>query len=336
MRAQSSLTSNQYGKPYRQQRGVALIMAVLMVALATILAVSVASEGYMDQRRTSTVMSIDQAYELGLGAEALAAEVLQNDEPKTDNLTEAWATPIVLPVDEGAGEIKGRLEDLQGRFNVNNLLNPDGSRNESGVRQFRRLLELLNIDVRYADMTLDWIDADTNPEPFGAEDVAYTAQTPAYLTPNMPITRTSELMSEVDMKMEDFLKLEPYIAALPVDSKLNVCTASEEVLNSLAGSGTTQTNIQNNRNPSSANGSGNNGGCFPTVNDVRTMYGADDDFKRLIQDNPDYLAETSSYFRASILVTLGTTELALYSVLNRTGSGANGRTRVIQRSLGTN
>jgi general secretion pathway protein K len=309
------------------QRGVALIMAVLMVALATILAVSVASEGYMDQRRTSTVLLIDQAYEMGLGAEALAAETLQSDDPRNDNLTEAWATPIVLPVDEGAGEIKGYLEDLQGRFNLNNLLNPDGTRNDAGVRQFQRLLELLNLDTRYATITVDWLDADSNPEfPDGAEDTVYAAQSPAYLTPNMPITRTSELMSEVGIKQDDYLKLEPYIAALPIDSKLNVCTASEVVLNSLASPGTQQHEIANNRKD----------GCFPTVNDVKTWFGADSDFKKLLQENPDYLAETTSYFRANILVTLGTTELALYSVLNRTGTGSNGKTRVIQRSFGTN
>lgn len=314
-----------------KQRGVALIMAVLMVALATMLAVSVASEGYMDQRRTSTVMLIDQAYEMGLGAEALAAETLQSDDPKNDNLTEAWATPIVLPVDEGVGEIKGNLEDLQGRFNLNNLLNPDGTRNDSAVRQFQRLLELLNINTRYATITVDWLDADSNREfPDGAEDTEYAAQTPAYLTPNMPITRTSELMSEVGMKYDDYLQLAPYIAALPVGSPLNVCTASGYVLDSL-----NSTLIQYSNDPASLTKSRSNG-CFPLINDVKTSFNADNDFKKLLQDNPDYLAETTSYFRANILVTLGTTELALYSVLNRTSTGANGKTRVIQRSFGTN
>lgn len=313
------------------QRGVALIMAVLMVALATILAVSVASEGYMDQRRTSTVLLIDQAYEMGLGAEALAAQTLQEDDPKTDNPTEAWATPIVLPVDEGIGEIKGNLEDLQGRFNLNNVLNPDGSRSDTGVRQFQRLLELLNIDTRYATITVDWLDADSNREfPDGAEDTEYAAQTPAYLTPNMPITRTSELMSEVGMKYDDYLKLEPHIAALPIDSKLNVCTASGYVLDSL-----NSTLIQYS-NDLAGLAKSREGGCFPLINDVKTSFNNDSDFKKLLQDNPDYLVETTSYFRANILVTLGTTELALYSVLNRTSTGANGRTRVIQRSFGTN
>lgn len=314
-----------------RQRGVALIMAILIVALATILAVSVASEGYMDQRRTSTVMSVDQAYEMGLGAEALAADVLQQDnDAKVDALTEAWATPIMLPIDEGTGEIKGYLEDLQGRFNINNLLNSDGTRNNTAVRQLQRLLELLGIDTKYATITVDWIDANTNDEFPGAEDTVYSAQTPAYLTPNMRITRTSELMSEVGMTQEAYLKLEPYIAALPPGTKLNVCTAPALLLDSLSSSLTQYSNDLDTFTANRANG------CFPHVNDVKTSFDQDSDFKKLMQDQPDYLGETTSFFRANILVTLGTTEFALYSVLNRTGTGTNAKTRVLLRSFGTN
>lgn len=316
--------------PQHRQRGVALIMAILMVALATILAVSVASDGYMDQRRTGTVILMDQAYELALGAEALAAETLQSDDPKVDSLSEAWATPIVLPVEDGAGEIKGHLEDLQGRFNINKVLNPDGTRNDAGVRQFQRLLELLDINIRYATLTVDWIDANSNPEfPDGAEDSVYAGQTPSYQAPNMPITRTSELMAIAGMTQADYLKLEPYIAALPLDSRLNVCTASGYVLDSLSG---TLTQYSNNATVLTT---GRSSGCFPEINDVKTSFGGDPDFKKLLQDHADYLVNTTSYFRANILVTIGTTELALYSVLNRVGAGANGRMRVIQRSFGT-
>ncbi len=318
-------------RPVAAQRGVALIMAVLMVALATILAVSVASEGYMDQRRTSTIMLIDQAYEMALGAEALAAETLQDDNAKQDDLTDSWATPITLPLDDGIGEIKGNLEDLQGRFNLNNVLYSNGTLNQSGVNQFTRLLELLNIDTEYAGALVDWIDADSNPNTInGAEDPVYAGQSPAYLTPNMPITRTSELMSLVGMTQAEYLKLEPYIAALPIDSKLNVCTARDYVLDALNGTITQYSNdpvtLANNRK----------NGCFPTINDVKTSFGQDTQFKLLLQDNADYLAENTSYFRANILVTIGTTELALYSVLNRTSTGNNAKTRVIQRSFGTN
>ena len=52
------------------QRGVALITAVLMVALATMLAVDVGFRGFLDQRRSGTLLAMDQAMQVALGAEA--------------------------------------------------------------------------------------------------------------------------------------------------------------------------------------------------------------------------------------------------------------------------
>lgn len=312
----------------RHQRGVALIMAILMVALATILAVSVASDGYMDQRRTSTVISMDQAYELGLGAEALAAEALLNDAKNTqvDIPTESWATPITLPVDDGIGTISGHLEDLQGRFNLNNLLNADGTTNEEAVRQFQRILELLGLETKWARTVVDWIDADNEAQfPDGAEDATYAAQNPPYLVPNMPVTRTSELLSLVGFGADNYRRLAPYIAALPVGTPINVCTASGVVLDSLA------TNTVEHSRDEAALTKSRDSGCFPTLQDLDRTLGEDADYKK-IKSKSGMLAETTSYFRANILVTLGNTEFALYSTLHR---GSDGRTQVVQRSFGT-
>jgi general secretion pathway protein K len=317
--------------PIRHQRGVALIMAVLIVALATMLAVSVASEGYMDQRRTSTVLILDQAYELGLGAEALAADTLNKDAKDTtiDTPNEGWATLIVLPVDDGIGEIKGNLEDLQGRFNLNNLLDSNGLKNVSAIKQFERLLALLEIDPKWATTTVDWIDSDTSPEASGAEDSIYAGQSPAYLTANMVITRASELMSQVGMEISTFRKLEPYVVALPNNTSLNVCTASALVLDSLATTkqqySTDMTTFAENR----ANG------CYPKLQDILRDFKGDPDFDQRALINNSYLVESSNYFRANILVSIGSVELAMYSVLSRSGNPNNAKVRVIQRSFGT-
>ena len=186
----------------RQQRGVALITAVLVVALATILAVEVAFQGYMDQRRSATLFVVDQAFEIGLGAEALAAGVLRDDakDSRTDHPSENWATPIELPIDDG--ELQGQLQDLQGRFNLNNLLNPDGTKNENAMRQLKRILELLGMEEKWANVIFDWIDADTVPGFPGAEDETYTGQAQPYLAANMPMTRTSELLALSEFGLE--------------------------------------------------------------------------------------------------------------------------------------
>ena len=87
-----------------RQRGVALITAVLLVAMATVLATRIGSRGAIDQRRASALMLREQAYQIALGAEAWAGEILREDAQKgqEDTLVETWAMPLpALPVDGG-------------------------------------------------------------------------------------------------------------------------------------------------------------------------------------------------------------------------------------------
>ena len=124
-----------------RQRGVALITAIVVVAIATVLAVRIGTRAALDLRRTAGLVALDQGWHVALGAEAWAAEVLSDDyddDPETDHLGEAWAQPLPpLPVD--GGEVRGALEDMQGRFNLNNLVNaaqePDEERRPHQSRE---------------------------------------------------------------------------------------------------------------------------------------------------------------------------------------------------------
>ncbi len=104
------------------QHGVALITAVLIVAFATILAVNVAIPRQARTAAQRHDVRARQGYEIALGAEASAAEFLQKhrQDSQTDHRGEIWARPLPpLPID--GGKVEGRLEDMQGRFNMNNL-----------------------------------------------------------------------------------------------------------------------------------------------------------------------------------------------------------------------
>ena len=131
-----------------RQRGVAVLTAMLVVAIGTIIAVNLMWEATLDLRRTESALAADQGLMYMQGAEAWAADILRQDQvdsPNSDNLSEQWATELPpLPVD--GGTIVGKLEDLQGRFNLNNLIKPDGTQNDLARRQFERLLGLLNLD----------------------------------------------------------------------------------------------------------------------------------------------------------------------------------------------
>jgi general secretion pathway protein K len=319
-----------------QQRGVALITAVLIVALATILAVNVGFKGYLDMRRSGTLFALDQGFEVALGAEAWAADILNADlrtSPNQTTFAQKWATPLPpIPID--GGEIEGVMEDMQGRFNLNSLIGTNGIVDEGAVKQFENLLEELQIERSWARKVVDWIDTDTVEQfPDGAEDSTYTSQKPPYLTANMPVTRASEILSLVGFGYERYKKLEPYITALPTGTKLNVCTASGVVLDSLSTNSQQQWSRAEDQLAKSRTS-----GCFPTMQDVITALSTDEEAKKRLaggaaggQSNM-ILTETSSYFRATVWVTIGTTQFTLYSLLNR---GSTGLVRPILRSFGT-
>jgi general secretion pathway protein K len=313
-----------------RQRGVALILAVLIVALATMLAASVSFKGYLDQRRSANTFAMDQGFEVALGGEAWAADSLRRDKQqssKTDDFTEEWATPIP-PIPIEGGEFEGQLEDMQGRFNINSLVALEGGQlkeDKAAVERFQRLLDLLQLEPKWATIIADWIDTDIQPGfPDGAEDPTYTGLTPPYRTANMPVTRASELLAIAGFGLERYRKLEPFVTALPIGTPINVCTASPEVLDSIIGKNLEFTHSRENLTETRKQR------CFPNKQDFESGLSADD--KRMLEEGK-VVDQTSSYFRSTIWVTIGTTQYTLYSLLYR--SGNNGLVRPILRSHGS-
>jgi general secretion pathway protein K len=316
-----------------RQRGVALVTAVLIVALATLLAVDVGFKGYLDQRRTANAFALDQSFEVALGGEAWASDVLRRDtlqSQKTDDFTEEWATPIPpIPLEDLGGEFEGQLEDLQGRFNLNDLVKYDGSGqstvDEKAVERLQRLLEFLELEPKWAKIIADWIDSDTNPQfPDGAEDTVYTGLQPPYRTANMPITRATELLALPEFGRERFKKLEPFVTALPAGTPINLCTASAELLDAI---------VEGRREFTAARDSmkqTRQQRCFPNKDEFAQALSPD---QKTQLDQDKVIDETSDYFLATIWVTLGTHRFTLYSLLYRT-DGTN-QVRPILRSYGT-
>lgn len=305
-----------------RQRGVALITAIVLVAIATVLAVHIGTRAALDLRRTAGLIALDQGWHVALGAEAWAAEVLRDDreDSETDHLAERWAQPLPpLPVD--GGDVRGALEDMQGRFNLNNLVSGDGTVNEFAIARLERLLANVGADRRWARVMADWLDTDTVPGfPEGAEDGAYLSQNPPYRAANGPVTTTSELMALPGMTLEEFQRIRPYVAALPVGSTINICTAAAPVLASLVEGGTDfgdAESLKSNRGD----------GCFPTMADLQATLDP-----AQYQALQPAISETSNWFRAVTVVRIGTSELTLYSLIERNSSGGS---RTVLRSTGT-
>ena len=219
----------------RPQRGVALVTALLVVAIATVAAVSMANRQQLDIRRTASLLHGEQAWAYVLGAENWAKVVLRRDarESQIDSLAEDWSTQPPVSFVEG-GSIVGRLIDLQGRFNVNTLVR-GGSVDADSLAFYKRLLQRLDIDERLADPLVDWIDADINARvPDGAEDDAYLLLDPPYRAANRPLADTSELRLVKGYDAEVVAKLLPHVSALPERTALNVNTADATLLSVVA------------------------------------------------------------------------------------------------------
>jgi len=346
--------------PFRgpaSQRGVALMIALILVALATILATKLTFDGWLERRRTIGIIATEQAYEFGMGAESLAADALnqigQNgstapggttpsqsvqipgQSAQQVNLTQPWAQPTQpLPIQspddpegEPIGTLQAALQDMQGRFNLNNLAHMIQGQNGQWVEdplplaQFQRLLVSVGLEPKWAGIARDWIDPDDQPgQPDGAEDNVYTMQTPPYRTGNWPMMSPAELLNLPGFGADRYRAIAPYVTALPsATAKINICTAPGPVIESLADSLSGEYSDQTLTN-------GRKSGCFPDTQTLLAVIG------KTAAGIQTQFADTSQFFRLTTRVTLGTTQFTLYSLLYR---GPGGKVTPLLRPFGT-
>jgi general secretion pathway protein K len=238
-----------------RQRGIALLTAIILVAVAAIVATSIAWQSQLAARRGIAVFTVAQSLAVAKGAEAMAAYALKDNlqkNPKTTAPNQPWAKPYG-PVEMDAGVVlEASLEDQSGKFNLNSVVMPAGAggtqlpgtapvpsgtaavppdsppapggavalvENKDALNVFVALLTDLKINTDYAARLVDWIDSDDQPTfPGGAEDSFYLAQQPPHRTLNMPLTSVSELLA-MGMDRASYDRLAPLVTALPVDTK---------------------------------------------------------------------------------------------------------------------
>ena len=106
------------------QRGVALITALLVVALATIVTATLAWDSYLNIRRTANLLNMDQAMLYASGAESWGVQVLNEDlqNGNPDHHFGEECAYLMPPLTVECGAITGGHDDMQGRSNINNLV----------------------------------------------------------------------------------------------------------------------------------------------------------------------------------------------------------------------
>ena len=291
-----------------KQQGIALLMAMMVVAIATVTAVSLVHEQSLSIRKTAHIQATERAMMYGLGLEDYARLILQKDskDSKTDALDEDWAIGIpVLPID--GGFLSGSLSDAQSLVNINSLLEKESE------DQFRALCNNLDVSLDFIPALKDWLDKDLETlDADGAEDDYYTGLEYSYRTGNRLMSDISELLLVKGMDREMYEKLKPFITALPVATALNINTISAEIYKTIKDApGTDKFIDEREKDP------------FSSLEDYK---------KRMNHQLPQKgISVSSEYFQASGQVSIGEKTIYINTLIHRDKKGA---TTIISRKLG--
>lgn len=305
--------------------GVALIVVVFVMALVTLIAAGIGKQQNFFVKKSINQFTQLQGTELAVSAEAFARQVLikdWEDDKKNnkfiDHETEFWAeNAAAFPMELGLIEVQ--VDDLQGRFNLNGLVDVDGKVIVDQVKRLQRLLDELGVVSTSVEKIVDWVDSDNESYEYkGAEDDAYLIGDRPYRTANGMIGDVSELMLIEGMTAVEYGLLATHVSALPPKvTKLNVNTCSKELLMSLSekiSAESADSIIENRREK-----------AFESIDDLYQL--------------PEMAGITglqnvsikTEYFRVSIRVTIGDRITRLVSNLYR---DSDGKIKVIGRDFG--
>lgn len=202
------------------QRGVAVIMALLLTTLALTIVASLFWQQQVQVRLIENQRLQLQKQWILRGALDWASLIVREDAKYSsiDSLDEPWATPLADTrldqyVENGKADsdladtkLAGQISDAQARFNLTNLT-PNGVIDATAVAQYARLLTLLNLDSALAQKT--------------AQAMALAAQ--QNVVPYMPAANASapKLMSEAVMQRGTSIPVIAPPANLPVATPLS-------------------------------------------------------------------------------------------------------------------
>lgn len=218
--------------PARTQRGVAVVMAVLVVALATSAATYILWQQSLWVRQVENLNGRVQANAIARAAISWAAEILAEDDPAIDHLGETWALRMP-PFPAEQAQVAGVMLDQQAKFNVNNLAREGGVAPQDFLA-FQRLLGALDLPAGLAEAVVDWLDPDGEVMlPNGAEDPYYLALEPPRRTAGRRVIELAELARVKGFDADILARLAPFVTALPEETPVNVNTAPAQVLQAL-------------------------------------------------------------------------------------------------------
>jgi general secretion pathway protein K len=317
-----------------QQRGIAILTVLVIIALVVTLATLILTRQSRAVRQTDNYQSLERAWQYAFALEQYVGMELSRDANtnKYDALTEDWAKPSLLALPDGGdkAEFKGGLEDLQGRFNLNNVLDDKGKLRTTGEgEQLKKLVQQDGLPDGFADAIVDWMDADNIIISGESAENDYYLSTPMpYRAANRAFADDSEIrllrleIPDPEQKETMLNQFVQHLTVLPVGraaTKVNANTASDAVLLAV---GLTQTQVDKIKDTRKET-------PYKTTADLFSALGLEDaDPKAAALKS--LLDVSSQYFRLKGTVSFGRARVFINSVFFReTGKPI----RVIMRQL---
>lgn len=246
-----------------KQKGIALISAMLVVALTSIVATQIFYQQQINLRRTFNQLQAEKIYQSFINIEVFVKTMLQadlkdNQYDSSEQLAMANDMLAVAIADYSTtetGNFQANIIDKQACFNLNNLV-ISGEPQANQVKILRNILagqEEVKIDPALIDKLIwslvDWLDSDNEPKPQGAEWETYSQLSPPYQAANQALSELSELYAVQSWKqiqpfkltdicvlpsVPQFTTLGRYSPAQTEITPININTASPLLLKSLS------------------------------------------------------------------------------------------------------
>lgn len=219
----------------RPQRGMAVVVAILLIALAATTAVLMIARQDLWSRQVENLAARAQADLVArAGIDAMKRALLENAQsvdlrPIRDVAATAMATLSTKNV-----TLELSYTDAQSRFNLNNLVRGDRVA-EPDIQAFQGMLTIASLSPDLANAVVDAIDSDSEARlPGGAEDLDYLAMVPPRRAANRAFTDAAHLVRLKGFTPDAVSRLLPYLIALPEATAINVNSAPAEALMALA------------------------------------------------------------------------------------------------------
>lgn len=297
-----------------RERGMALLMMLMIAGLASALVFGMISRQSRIQRELASQLLQDQIAQYNNGAIFFAMGALRTDGEigaTVDHPGEFWAQAFP-PYPVPGGLIQPILRDAQARFNLNSIANGN-TINPAALACYRRLLAYLQLPPDLADSLADWIDVDNIPTSgAGAEDEFYLRLGTPYRTANRALSTLGELRLVKGYSKPIIQRLSAWVVVLPQGIQtMNVNFISPGLLEALVPglpAATAATVIQN--RPLEGWRS------VPQFLDNAAFSGLSADVRQQVQS---LLAVRSGFFELYTRIRLGSSDRREWALISRAG-----------------